>query len=331
MCDTTCCSVYMTLAPTVLNFTYCNSFTSEVDIIFNVYKGSASTGNLMHLARTLPRLFPFLLHSSIHRMGSNDKSGSFSRPAPTSHAAIDECIPAAISFIAANGQDDDDLLHPKPRKSVYSKKDLTAQKHLKRTGVPVWESGTLIRLLPDAVHMNTDSIEDVDSFTAPPPVVPQRLSLPLTSQVKLVGLMCDEGLDRFWYEGTTSRGWREGIPIFMRILPMDPTRFTIMHANGDEVKDHAYVEWSTGFQVPELRDKAAERQRTKLLREIKLMDRFFKDAAKRYRIARRLWEIEVVRHQFFVKQNYAVFRPGTTKRVVWRAIRMGKADIASED
>lgn len=264
-------------------------------------------------------------------MGSNDKSRSLSGLAVAYLAAIDEYISASTSIIAANGQDDDDLLHPTPRRSVYSKKDLTVQKHLKRTGMPVWESGTLIRLLPDAVHLNIDSIEDIGSFTAPPPVVPQRLSLPLTSQVKLVGLMGDEGLDRFWYEGTTSRGWREGIPIFMRILPMDPRRFTIMHANGDEVKDHAYVEWSTGFQVPELRDKAAERQRTKLLQEIKLMDRLFKDAAKRYRNARRLWEIEVVRHQFFVKQNYDVFRPGTTKSAVWRAIRMGKADIASED
>lgn len=60
------------------------------------------------------------------------------------------------------------------------------------------------------------------------------------------------------------------------------------------------------------------------------MEKKFKEAAKQYRIARRLWEVEVVRHEFLARHNYGIFRPGTTKTAVQRTIRMGKADIVKD-
>ncbi len=193
-------------------------------------------------------------------MGSNYESHLPQRPAPTSRAAIFGFMPASTSIIATDRQDDEDLLHPKPRKSILSKKDLKIQERIKRTGAPIWEPGTLIRLLPDAVHIKIDSMKDLSPSTPPPPVVPQRLTISITSQMKLVGQMSGERLDQFWYEGTASRGWHEGIPIFMQILPLDPRRFAIVYANGEEVKEQAYVEWSTRLGTPELREKAVKKQ-----------------------------------------------------------------------
>lgn len=233
-------------------------------------------------------------------------------------------------MVATNGQTDDDLLHPMPRTFILSKNDHKIRDHIKRAGAPIWEPGTLIRLLPDAVHIKIDSTKDISPSTPPPPVVPQRGTTSLASQLKLVGQMSDEGLGHSWYEGIASRGRQKGIPIFMRILPVDPRRFAIVHANGDEVDEQACVEWSAGFETPELRGKAVEKGYAEVMREIDANDRLFGDAARQYRVARRLWEIQVVRHEFFTRQNHDIFRPGTTRTAVIRAVRMGKADLAGD-
>ncbi len=66
------------------------------------------------------------------------------------------------------------------------------------------------------------------------------------------------------------------------------------------------------------------------MQEIDAIDQRFKNAARQYRIARGLWEIQVVRHEFHKRHNLDIFRAGTTKTAVMMATRMGKTDIASD-
>lgn len=88
--------------------------------------------------------------------------------------------PASFLLNVASSPNDDDILHPIPRKALLSKRDSQIQKQLQKIGAPVWDPGTTIRLLPETVHIRTDSKNSIDPNTPPPPAIPRRLTLPLT-------------------------------------------------------------------------------------------------------------------------------------------------------
>ena len=228
---------------------------------------------------------------------------------------------------------DDELLHPKPRESILSKKDRKIMKANSRLNRPIWVPGTVIRLLSDAVHIKTcpEKGLDIDPGLPCPPLPPKRVVLPLESQMLFVGKMDGDKSHRFFYEGKRKRGWMKGAPMFMRVGIYEPHRVKLVDATGLEV-DLSVVRhsWASRLGSIEGRIAATERLRMKINDEMQLQDQRFEEAAKEYRIARRLWEISVVKHEFFKRKNYEIFRPGVTRGLVLRIIRMGKKDIQNE-
>lgn len=61
-----------------------------------------------------------------------------------------------------------------------------------------------------------------------------------------------------------------------------------------------------------------------------MIDEVFREAARWYRVQRREWEIRIVKHEFFTRENCELFRKGTTGELVRRTVRMGRKDIVDE-
>ncbi len=225
--------------------------------------------------------------------------------------------------------DDKILLYPKPRKEQLSRRDQRAKRQANRLKGPTWQPGNIIRLLPETVHIKTNPRRglNIDPDLPAPPPVPKRLKLPSESQMMLVGRTNRGTDDEFFYESIADRGWKDGSPVFLRIILPGPERFQVIDASGQEV-DYEIVQWAPGVgTIDQQLEGCAEKLHAKVREEMVAIDGLFRREAKRYRTQRRLWEIRVVRHEFMERGNLGIFRPGTTRAAVWRTIRMGAADM----
>ena len=226
-----------------------------------------------------------------------------------------------------NAEDDENLLHPKPRKSQLSRRDRKIFSRIDRLKGPKWEPGKIIRLLPDAVHIKTCSEEglDIDHDLPSPPTVPKRPTLPFNSAMMFAGVQIG-GIDQKpLYENASGRAWTDKSPVFIHVSLSNPQGFGVVNSSGKTIENNP-VTWVFGFELIEKREAAAEIFRTQINAEVLAIDQQFNDAARKYRIERRQWEIMVVKHEFFKRKNFKIFRPGLTREAVRRTIRMGEND-----
>ena len=233
--------------------------------------------------------------------------------------------------VVADRADDETLLHPPPAEPVLY--DHERVRIVAKLGGRAWEAGDTIRLLSELAQIKTGF--DIDPSLPLPPGPPKRLILHPQHQKIAAGVLLDDPGQGHSSLELTQHGWAYGSPIYISVFAEERQcqegYFADAKGRKIEVSDDANVIWNRGFESYEMRVACARNLYSEVKSQMHTADKQFEEAAKVYRIGRRLWEIMVVKHEFFELEKKRLFHPASTVQLVKRVIKVGEKEIKAED